>query len=59
MPALAVQMLWGGSLGVSPGLPLRTLTAGHPPRKRDGSTGAEGTSATPRPLRGPRTRPVF
>jgi hypothetical protein len=33
----------------------------HPPsllRKRDGSSGAAGTSASPRPLRGPRTRPV-
>ncbi len=27
-------------------------------RKRDGSSGALGTSAPPRPLRGPRTRPV-
>ena len=27
-------------------------------RKRDGSLGAAGTSALPRPLRGPRTRPV-
>ena len=27
-------------------------------RKRDGSSGAAGTSASPRPLRGPRTRPV-
>ncbi len=27
-------------------------------RKRDGSSGAGGTSAPPRPLRGPRTRPV-
>jgi len=26
--------------------------------KRDGSSGAAGTSASPRPLRGPRTRPV-
>ena len=30
----------------------------RPVRKRDGSSGALGTSAPPRPLRGPRTRPV-
>ncbi len=34
------------------------LRPGRGGRKRDGSSGAAGTSAVPRPLRGPRIRPV-